>query len=145
MKTYMIYTFIIKNIFIITTILIMISILFIIEIKDYKYKKNGLTPQEAVKLLNNNNAIIIDLREEILFNKCYILNSINIPYNKINENKNIITKYKKNILILIENKKNNKTAINLFKNYGCNNIMYIVDGIDSWIRNDLPTYKKEQK
>lgn len=138
----MTYNFIIKNIFIITTILIVISILIIIELKDYKYKKNGLTPQEAIKLLNNNNAIIIDLREEHLFNRCYILNSINIPFNKISEHKNIIMRNKKNILILIENKKNNKTATNLFKNYGCNNIMYIIDGIESWIKNDLPTYKK---
>jgi rhodanese-related sulfurtransferase len=141
----MIYNFIIKNIFIIIIIFIIILTLIIIEIKDYQYKKNGLTPQEAIKLFNNNNAIIIDLREENIFNKSYILNSINIPYNKINEYKNTIIRHKKNLIILIENKKNNKEAINLLKSYGCNNITYIIDGIESWQKNDLPTYKKEQK
>lgn len=139
----MIYNFIIKNIFIIIIIAITILTLLIIEIKDYKYKKNGLTPHEAIKLLNNNNAIIIDLREESLFNKSYILNSINIPHNKINEFKNTIIRNKKNLIILIENKKNNKDAIELLKNYGCNNIMYITDGIESWKKSDLPIYKKE--
>lgn len=140
----MIYNFIIKNIFIIIIIFIIISTLLIIEIKDYQYKKNGLTPQEAIKLFNNNNAIIIDLREENIFNKSYILNSINIPHDKINEYKNTIIRHKKNLIILIENKKNNKEAKNLFKSYGCNNIAYIIDGIESWQKNDLPTYKKEK-
>lgn len=141
----MTYNFIIKNIFIIILTLIIISILIIIEIKDYIYKKNGITPHDTIKLINNNNAIIIDLRDEMLFNKCYILNSINIPHNKMHENKNIIIKNKKNLIILIENKKNNKTAINLLNSYGCNNVMYIIDGIDSWVKNELPTYKKDQK
>lgn len=141
----MTYNFIIKNIFIIIALIIIIIFLIIIEVKDYKYKKNGLTPQEAIRLLNNNNAIIIDLREELLFNECYILNSINIPFNKINENKNILMRYKKNLVIIIENKKNNKKAINTIKSYGCNNIMYIIDGIDSWIKNELPVYKKIKK
>ncbi len=141
----MTYNFIIKNIFIIITIITIITFLIIIEIKDYKYKKNGLTPQEAIRLLNNNNAIIIDLREEFLFNNCYILNSINIPFNKINDNKNILLRYKKNLIILIENKKNNKKALNMLKQYGCNNVMYIINGIDAWIKNELPTYKRVKK
>jgi rhodanese-related sulfurtransferase len=139
----MIYNFIIKNIFIITLILVIISILIVIEIKDYKYKKNGITPQEAIKLINNNNAIIIDLRDETLFKKCYILNSINIPHNKMHEYKSTIIKYKKNLLILIENKKNNTEIKKILTNYGCNNIMYIINGIDSWVKNELPTYKKD--
>lgn len=141
----MIYNFIIKNIFIIIAIIIIIIFLIIVEFKDYKYKKNGLTPQEAIRLLNNNNAIIIDLREEILFNECYILNSINVPSNKINENKNILMRYKKNLVILIENKKNDKKTIDKIKSYGCNNIMYIIDGIEAWIKNELPVYKKIKK
>jgi len=33
--------------------------------------------------------------------------------------------------------------IKIFEKYGCNNVMYIIDVMNSWKANELPTYKKE--
>ncbi len=140
----MIYNFLIKNIIIISLTILILAYLTYIEIKDFIYKKNGIMPNDAIKLINNNNAIILDFRDEIFYKKKYIINSINIPIKKIDANKHIINKYKKHIIIIIENKKNNhKSIINILKTHNCKNVMYMVNGIDMWLKNDLPTYNKE--
>lgn len=140
----MIYNFIIKNLAIIISILLTIILIIYIEIREYKYRKYGITPQDAIKIINNNNAVIFDFRDETVFKKCHIINSINIPYNKIDSHKNTLNKYKKHIIILIENKKNNHKLITAtLNNYGYKNIMYMINGIDLWIKNNLPTYKKD--
>lgn len=139
----MITTFIFKNIYILLIALIIILLIISIEIKEYKYQKNGITPIEAIRLINNNNAIIIDFRKEEFFDKEHIINSINIPYSKLSEYKNYLTKYKKNIIIIIEDKKNNyKNILKTLNEHNCYNTAYIINGIDSWIKNNLPTYKK---
>lgn len=140
----MLYNFLLKNIIIISLIILTLIYIILTEIKEFLYKKNGISPKDAIKLINNNNAIIFDFRNEISYKKNYIINSINIPFDKINNNKNIINKYKKHIIIIIENKKNkHKIIINTLREYNCKNILYMINGIDSWIKNDLPTCKKD--
>lgn len=139
----MIYNFFIKNIFIILTTLIITLIIILIELKEYIYKKNGLTPHEAITLLNNNNAIIIDFRTQKDFNNAYIIKSINIPLKNIEKNIHILKKYKKRIIIIIEDKKYNNNKIKkILEKLECQNTMYIADGIHAWIKNELPIYKE---
>lgn len=140
----MIYNFIIKNILILTLLIIITILIIIIEIKEYIYIKNGITPHEAIKLINNNNAIVLDFRNEKNFKKAHIINSINLTVNEIDKNKHILNKYKKYIIIIIENKKNEFKIIKpLLERYECKNIMYITHGINSWIKDNLPTCQKE--
>lgn len=140
----MIYNFIIKNIIIIVIILLLTLTLIYIEVKEFNYKKNGLTPEEAIRLINNNNAVLIDFRVEKEYKNCHIINSINIPLTQMENKKNFFIKNKKKILIIIEDKKYNQKNItkHLF-NYGCLNTQYLKNGINSWIKDELPTIKLE--
>ena len=137
----MIYNFIIKNMLLNFLLLIIILILVIIEINNYLQNKYSLNPEQIIDLINHKNAIIIDFREKILFDNLHIINSINIP-----ESTNFIDKlkkYKNKIIIIVHN--NNKSSIkiiNKIKKEKINEIFYIKNGINEWIKNDLPIKSK---
>lgn len=139
----MIYNFIIKNIILNLLLVTIIFVLIIIEINNYLQNKNSLKIEEIIDLINHKNAIIIDFREKKLFDNLHIINSINIP-----ENTNFIDKlkkYKNKIIIIVHN--NNKSSIriiNAIKKEKLNETFYIKNGINEWIKNELPVKRNTQ-
>lgn len=138
----MIYNFIVKNILLNIIFFLLIILLVLFELKNFLQKKNSLNIEKVIELINHKNAIIIDLRDLTSFKNGHILNSINIPYQKNENYIDKIKKYKNKIIIFVHY--NNKLAsdnIKILKNKKFDNIFYIKDGIDGWIKNDLPVYK----
>lgn len=136
----MLYNFIFKNILIVTLLILSIVILLIIEIKLFFDSKNSITINEVLNLINNNTGIIIDIRDINQFNTSHILSSINIPYNKIVNNLNLIKKHKnKVIIILAETDSEAQKCIQIIKKNSLCNVRYIANGIKSWKKNDMPT------
>jgi len=139
----MLYNFIIKNLTLSVILLTSITILIIFELNEFIQSKNSINPEKAIDLINHQNAIIIDIRNENEFKQCHVINSVNIPYNKLITYKNILKKYKKKIIIIMHNKNNlAQKAIKQLKNNELNEILYINDGINAWNKNNLPTNKK---
>ncbi len=136
----MLYNFIFKNILIVTLLILSIVILIIIEIKLFFDSKNSITINDVLNLINNNTGIIIDIRHINQFNESHILSSINIPYNKIVNNFNLIKKHKnKVIIILAETDSEAQKCIHIIKKNSLGNVRYIANGIKSWKKNDMPT------
>lgn len=136
----MIYDFILKNLYIFLIIFILLFILLIIEIYDIFESKNFINVTDALFLINQNKAIILDLRSSLDYNEKHIINSINIPIEKLNNNINLLDKYKlKTIIIVYYDYKNvkkffiNINKLNLYK------IKYFKFGLKEWIDNDMPT------
>ncbi|HFL8824414.1 MAG TPA: rhodanese-like domain-containing protein [Candidatus Azoamicus sp. OHIO1] len=139
------YSFFIKNVFLtalfITSILIWISF----EIKEMIYSKNSINPTQAIEIINHNNAIFIDSRNEKLFNEKHIINSINIPLEEINDQNKKLKKYRNKTIIVIQT--NNfyaRKTINILKNLEFKNILYMNDGINSWNKEQLPTTNEKE-
>jgi rhodanese-related sulfurtransferase len=99
---------------------------------------------QAINLINQDNAIIIDTRCADFFKKGHIVNSINIPLKNIflGDFKEIEI-YKSSPIILILNKtyKNNK-CIKEFLKFGFNRIFILKNGIHCWNLDHLPLVTK---
>jgi len=131
------YYFFLNNIIISIGFICTIIILIIYEIMEYTYSKYSINPNIAINLINHKNGIILDFRDKKDFDRNYIVNSINIQ--KQNDYEKIIEKYKKKIIIVIH--KNNYNAYKIIKKYNNikeNRITYIYDGINAWIKTELP-------
>ena len=136
----MLYNFILKNTILSVSIITLILVLIVFELYEYIYSKNAINTDKAIELINRKSAIIIDTRDEYDFKACHIINSINIPYNKIKRNVSFIKKYEKKIIILIHNKNiMAQKLINLIKPIRLNQTFYIKDGLKAWNKNELPT------
>ena len=61
-----------------------------------------LSPHEVTQLLNQGNAVVIDLREAAEFKAGHLVDSINIAYSKLNTDSSLVAEYKAKTLILVD-------------------------------------------
>ena len=105
-----------------------------IELKLKEANICGLTPTEAVKLINNN-AVVYDLREPKDFDKKHILNAINLDQDALLGN----PPKKKDAMVLVcdGGGLSKKTSLSL-RSKNLDNVFYIKGGQLEWENSSLP-------
>lgn len=79
--------------------IVVLFLTFINELMMQKKKAKELTPQIVVDLINNENAIILDIRDKEIFKKGHIIDSINVKSEDFEQQK--MDKYKNKPIILV--------------------------------------------
>ncbi|QCI24712.1 rhodanese-like domain-containing protein [Buchnera aphidicola (Rhopalosiphum padi)] len=118
----------------------LISIVFL-STKNMYLKSKIINNFHAIKLINENNAIVIDTRSVELYNSGHIVNAINIPF------KNVFSKTIKDldlsksipIILIIDSFDDYNKYIKKFIKYGLDEIYFLKNGMDSWNIENLPT------
>lgn len=123
----------------------LIASLFFI-IKNISFRDKCINNVQAIKLINQKNAIVIDTRTEEIFKKGHIVNSINIPLRNIFlGNLKEIKIYKNFPIILILSEMNEYTdCMKEFLKYGFNRIYFLKNGIYCWTLDNLPLVIKDK-
>lgn len=135
----MLYNFILKNFFLILFFFILLFFLLIFEIRNVSRYRNCIDVNKIIELINHENTIIIDIRSESDFKKVCLLNSINIPLAELEIKIIKFKKYKLKNIIIIHSKVNDALkAINILNKKEFIKVFFIENGIDSWLKNDLP-------
>lgn len=102
-----------------------------------------VSPQEAIQLLNHQNAVVIDTRDSTPFQNGHILGSKNIPANKIKENVQKLEPYKtKPIILVCENGQQSTQIANWLLKQGLDNLRCIRGGLMGWRQMSLPLSKE---
>ena len=106
------------------------------ELKIKESNICGLTPAEAVKLINNN-AVIYDLRDPKDFEKRHILNAVNINQDELMGN----PPKKKSAMVLVcdGGGLSKKTSLSL-RSKNLDNVFYIKGGHLEWENNSCLLY-----
>ncbi|MDI1351512.1 MAG: rhodanese-like domain-containing protein [bacterium] len=113
---------------------------FINELISQKNKAKQLTPQAAVDLINNENAVVIDLRDKESFKNGHIIDSINATVEDFEQTK--MNKYKSKHIILICARGLQSPAVAAkIRAQGYQPIV-LDGGIAAWQKADLPLIKK---
>lgn len=135
----MFYDFFLKNAIIFIAIFIVFFILFFLEFFYFRRLRNSINVFDLVRLVNHENAILLDFRIELDYKKGHILNSLNIPFNDIDKYVESIKKYKKKKIIVIFS--SNYASLKVIKKLTkfVNNDLYFLDGgFSSWLKEDMP-------
>ena len=111
------------------------------ELKIKESNICGLTPTEAVKLINNN-AVVYDLREPKDFDKKHILNAINLDQDALLGN----PPKKKDAMVLVcdGGGLSKKTSLSL-RSKNLDNVFYIKGGHLEWENSSLPCETKNKE
>jgi rhodanese-related sulfurtransferase len=105
-----------------------------------------LAPMEAVRKMNHEKAIVLDMRPGKDFTEGHILNSLNIPAENLSEQQNELTKYKDRPLILCcKNESDTMRAGRLLKLQGFNQLYSLKGGLQSWRSANLPLIRDDSK
>jgi sulfur dioxygenase len=107
---------------------------------DFSKQKsnNGLTPLEFKKVLENEQVILIDLREEIEIKKeGKIPKSINVPFQKFSKFLSEGKADGNKLLIYCAIGERSNLAVQTSKSYKDKNVFHLVGGLKNWKNNSL--------
>lgn len=97
----------------------------------------------AVQLINYENAVIVDVRDDSEYANGHLPNSKHIPAEKMEERWNELEKYKdKPIVMIYRGGVRSSSASTLLKKNGFLQIFNLMGGIDAWKRANLPIVKR---
>lgn len=112
------------------------------ELYTYLTSIPKVTPEEAMDLINHQQALIIDGRSSLDFNKGHILGAINIPYKELNDKLGKIEKHKTQPIILsCAMGQQSQVAGKQLRQLGYTHVVCLGGGIATWQQNNLPLIK----
>lgn len=99
--------------------------------------------REAVQLINYQDALVLDVRDDSEFAAGHLPNSKHIPSEKIEERWAELQKFKEKPIVVIYRGgiRSNHASLVLRKN-GFSQVINLMGGIDSWKRAGLPMVKR---
>lgn len=122
-------------------LIVVLVFLFFIELARLKKNATTLSPAEVTRLINRQNAVVIDVRNSDSFATGHIVDAISIPHQELSDKQQKIEKYKDQPLILVCNAgiESARSATQL-KERGYH-VYVLGGGIQAWRRAELPLVK----
>ena len=133
--------FIVKHWWLVAAFVIVLVWLFV---EEFRAKAGGstVTPQKLTNLVNRQNAVVLDIRENSVFQSGHIVNSVNIPQKNFGQQNSKLEKYKQRDVIVVCNKGNSAvSAAKELRKAGFSNVHVLQGGINAWVSAGMPTVK----
>lgn len=96
-----------------------------------------VSSEQAVSLINKQNALVVDVRAQKDFKRMRIANSVNIPANEIQNRLGELSKDR--TIIVVDNSGNMSAAASkLLRGVGFTKVYVLDSGLVGWMRDKLP-------
>lgn len=122
--------------------LILIPVIILAE--ELRHRQGGakLSPQDAIRLINTENATIIDLREKSLYDSGHIARAIHLAQPTILNNLNKMNKFKNKPIILVDTTGHQSGPIRQkLHQEGFIQVFVLSGGVNAWRDAGLPLIK----
>lgn len=104
---------------------------------------NGIHPAMATQLINRENALILDVREDNEYREGHIVNSLHIPVGYLGDRMKELEKYKdRPIIVGCRSGQRSSQACAILKKQGFEAVYNLNGGIMAWKNDKLPLTKK---
>ena len=134
--------FIANNLFLCVAFVVVLGLTIAAEIAHQSSKANDLSPTQATRYMNNENAIVIDVNDTAQFEKGHINNAINIPFAELSNKLSELQKYKdKALLTCCTSGKKASSACKLLKKSEFKKVHNITGGLNNWLESNLPVIR----
>lgn len=108
-------------------------------------RKGGQTIStgQLTQLVNQDKAVVVDVREKADFSKGHIVNAINISHLKLKERASELEKHGDKTLIIVDAMgQHSGSAGKTLKAAGIANVVRLQGGMNTWTSDNLPVVKK---
>lgn len=103
----------------------------------------GVGPAEAIQLINHEDAIVVDIREDAEFKGGYILNSVHVPLTQLRANVQRLEKYRdRPVVVSCRTGSRSAAACATLSKQGFGSVYNLRGGIVAWQNANLPLSKK---
>lgn len=108
-------------------------------------RKGGQTisTHQLTQQVNQNQAVVLDVRDKAEFGKGHIVDAINIPHVKIKDRVAELEKYKEKTIIVVDAMgQHSGSAGKELKAAGYPSVVRLSGGMNAWVGDSLPVVKK---
>jgi rhodanese-related sulfurtransferase len=132
--------FILNHLGLVSALIIILILIFINEFISQKKKAKELTPAGVVKLMNHDDAVVIDSRDAETFASGHIINAIRASGDEFTKER--IKKYKQKPIVLVCARGLQSPALaTKLREQGFENVAVLSGGMNAWQTANLPTVK----
>ena len=104
---------------------------------------SNVNPATATQLINQQDAVIVDVREDNEYTGGHIINSIHVPLGYLNERLKELDKYKsKPVIVGCKTGQRSGQACVTLKKAGFEQVYNLSGGVSAWQADNLPLTKK---
>lgn len=102
---------------------------------------DSLSIHSATRLINSDGAVVVDLRESKEFQQGHIVDSINIPYNKVLEQLPQLEKHRQKTLLLVDKLGQHSGSVGRQLKAKGFTVSRLGGGVSEWQAQNLPLVK----
>ncbi len=119
----------------------LVALIYIYAMRERVKSGQPITAQEATVLVNNEQAVWLDVREKAEFSTGSIVDAVNIPHAKVEAQLSDLEKYKEKVVIVVD--KMGQQAGTVGKLLGSHGFVVkrLAGGISEWQNQNLPLVK----
>jgi rhodanese-related sulfurtransferase len=105
---------------------------------------NALSPQQAVLLLNREDAVPIDIRSDANYRGGHIINAVHVEYAKLDAELSRLEKFKSRpLLVYCDSGVTSGQAVKRLRRAGFGDVRHLAGGITAWRNDNLPLEGKK--
>ncbi|HCU05583.1 MAG: hypothetical protein A2X77_00085 [Gammaproteobacteria bacterium GWE2_42_36] len=138
-----IMTFAQQHAWLVSALLVTLIAVFIVEMYAQAIAPRRITPQMTVDLMNNEKAMIIDLRQQLLFQAGHIVGAVNFPAETLVKDLSKLDRYKDRMIILVD--QTGAEAIRISAKLGkakqFTAVKILAGGMNAWHTSGFPSEK----
>lgn len=123
-----------------------VGVLALLVVNEIRRKLHGvpqLGPHAATQLMNSEDALVLDVREDAEYKQGHLANAVHIPLGQLNQRVKELDKYRgRNVVAYCRTGNRSNTAASLLRRQGFDTVFNLAGGIVAWQNANLPITKK---
>jgi len=132
-----------NHLFLMGAFVVVLALVIKAEYEHQLGRANQMDPTAAIRLMNNDEAVVLDVREAADFSNGHIKNAKNIPFTSLKgQLDNLVKDREKPVLAYCRSGNVSGKACRILKSSGFSNVHNLAGGILSWQDANLPLTKK---
>lgn len=98
---------------------------------------------QATQMINKEDALVLDVREPVEYDKGHILNARSIPLGELDKRADELSRWKaKRVIVACATGTRSGAALAVLKKHGFTNVVSLAGGVGAWQQAGLPIEKK---
>lgn len=120
-----------------------VALVLMVIFNEFRVAGNGVTTAQAVRLMNREEAIALDIRDRKEYSAGHITGSLNIPLANLDSRISELDKYKdKKILVVCKMGNSAAMAVAKLQKAGFTEALRLKGGMMQWQTDSMPVVKK---
>ena len=126
-----------------TALIVILALLFASTLLNAIRGIKQIGPAEATHLINHQDALVLDVREDKAFAGGHIINSLHIPMAKVQNKLTELSKYKTSpVIVSCRSGARSNSICSMLRKNGFENVANLKGGIIAWQNANMPLNKK---